>query len=149
MAKESERWKNQQQKEVRITKSQVKINCRKIPNWKAPGPDGVEGFWIKKLTSCHVRITEQLDAMICGKEEIPLWMTHGKTVLCLKYSAKGRSADNCRPITCLPLVWKLLTLFIAENVYAYFETNDLLPPEQKWSRKKLQVLLRTGKPLRK
>ena len=124
-----------QQEEMRITKTQVETKCRKISNWKAPGPNGVQGYWLKKITSCHERIAEQLDAMVCGKQEIPLWMTYGRTVLCLKDPEKGSSADNFRPISCLPLMWKLLTGVIAEHVYAYLETSDL-PQEQIGCRKK-------------
>ena len=35
---------------------------------------------------------------------IPEWMTHGRTVLCQKDPRKGNTADNYRPITCLPLM---------------------------------------------
>ena len=60
---------NVQQEEVRITKTQAEKQCRKIPNWKAPGPDGVQGYWLKKITSCHERNAEQLDVMVCeGKK---------------------------------------------------------------------------------
>ena len=51
---------NVQQEEVRITKTQVETECRKIPNRKAPRPDGVQGCWLKKKTSCHKQIVEQL-----------------------------------------------------------------------------------------
>ena len=45
---------------MRITKTQVEMQCRKIPNWKAPGLDGVQGHWFKKIKSCHERIAEQI-----------------------------------------------------------------------------------------
>ena len=32
---------------------------------------------------------------------------------------KGKAASNYRPITCLSLVWKLLTGVIAEEVYGF------------------------------
>ena len=51
---------NVQQEEVRITKTLVETQCKKIPNWKAPGPDGVQGYWLKKITSCHERNAEEL-----------------------------------------------------------------------------------------
>ena len=25
---------------------------KRMPNWKAPGPDGVQGFWLKILQAC-------------------------------------------------------------------------------------------------
>ena len=40
------------QQNVAITEDKVKKQCRKMPNWKAPGHDGVQGFWIKGLIVC-------------------------------------------------------------------------------------------------
>ena len=31
----------------------VKKHCKKITNWKAPGWNGVQGFWIKILDTMH------------------------------------------------------------------------------------------------
>ena len=59
----------------------VKQQCRKLPNWKAPGPDGVQGYWIKKLPALHNRIAKQFDDLINGRANIPEWMTRGKTVV--------------------------------------------------------------------
>ena len=41
-----------EQQNVVINEDQVKKQCRKIPNWEAPGHDGVQGFWIKRLVKC-------------------------------------------------------------------------------------------------
>ena len=62
---------------------------KKMENWKAAGPDGVQGYWIKKLTECHERIAEQLDSLLGDGREIPGWMIYGKTVLCLKDPEKA------------------------------------------------------------
>ena len=32
------------QEDIMIAKAMVKQQCKRIPNWKAPQPDGVEGF---------------------------------------------------------------------------------------------------------
>ena len=66
-----------------------------------------------------------------GEDDLPEWMTHGRTVLCQKEPRKGNTADNYRPITCLPLMWKLLTGVIAEEMYNYLEREKILPEEQK------------------
>ena len=58
-------------------------------------------------------------------------MTHGRTVLCQKDPQKGNAADNYRPITCPPLIWKILTGVIAEEMYNYLEREKILPEEQK------------------
>ena len=65
----------------------------------------------------------------------PAWMTKGRTVLIQNGILKGRDVSNYRPITCLPLIWKLLTGLIADEVYNYLETENLLPEEQKGCRR--------------
>ena len=42
-----------EQQNVVINEDKVNKKCSKMPNWKAPGYDGVQGFWIKKdLIKC-------------------------------------------------------------------------------------------------
>ena len=72
-----------------------------------------------------------MNSILMEEESLPEWMTHGRTVLCQKDPTKGNAAGNYRPITCLPLIWKLLTGMIAEETYEYLETMKLLPEEQK------------------
>ena len=125
-----------QQENVVITKSLIKAQCRKIPNWKAPGPDGVQGYWIKKLTALHDRIASQMNDMINNGVAVPNWMTYGKTYLCQKDQSKGNAVDNYRPISCLPVMWKLLTGVLAGQMYAFLDEHNKLPQEQKGCRKK-------------
>ena len=66
-----------------------------------------------------------------GDDSLPAWMTHGHTVLCQKDPRKANAIENYCPITCLPLMWKLLTGVIAEKMYDYLEQEKLLPEEQK------------------
>ena len=72
------------QNDLVINLAMVTEQVKKIPNWKAPGPDGVQGYWIKKLTAMHERIAEQINEMINSRVPIPVWMTTGRTVLCQK-----------------------------------------------------------------
>ena len=63
-------------------------------------------------------------------------MTYGRTVLCQKDPANGIVVDNFRPISCQPLMWKLTTGILANNMYAYHEREKiLLSEEQKGCRK--------------
>ena len=48
---------------------------------------------------------------------------------------KGNVTSNYRPITCLPLMWKLLTGVIADQMYAHLDQEKLLPEEKKGCRK--------------
>ena len=54
----------------------------------------------------------------------------------MKDPTKGNFADNYRPITCLPLMWKLMTGIIAESVCRFLKGNMVLPNEQKGCRRK-------------
>ena len=38
-----------------------------MPNWKAPGKDGVQGYWSKDLTSLHPHIAVQLNQILEGE----------------------------------------------------------------------------------
>jgi len=125
-----------EQGRVSITAEKVNKQTRKLPNWKSPGKDGVQGHWIKNITSLFERIAQQLDDILSGTEELPEWLTHGKTVLCQKDLEKGNAVDNYRPITCLPLMWKLLTGIIAKDMYEYLEEERILLDEHKGCRRK-------------
>ena len=97
-----------------------------MANWKAPGPGGVHGYWIKMLASMQERIAFHLQSCIT-RGEVPGWMTTSQTVLLLKYKSKGNEVSNYRPTTRLPLMWKLLAGIIADEIYNHLEDNYLLP----------------------
>ena len=118
-----------------ITLDDLKAAIRRMTNWKAPGPDGVRGFWFKKLASLHGVMVLALQECV-EKGEVPSWMVKGRTVLIQKDPAKGKAVSNYRPIACLPLMWKLLTGIFAEKIYDHLHVNDLLPDEQKGCRKR-------------
>ena len=52
-----------------------------------------------------------------------------------KDKSKGNVASNHTPITSLPLMQKLLTGVIADQIYAHLDQDKLLPEEQKGYRK--------------
>ena len=66
---------------------------------------------------------------------MPSWLTRGRTSLLQKDKSKDDVASNYRPITCSPLMWKLLTGVIAEQIYAHLDQEKLLPEEQRGCRK--------------
>ena len=121
----------QKQECLVITKDMVSQERRKIPNWNAPGRDGVQGFWIKKLINLHERTAFQLNKILNGNEQLVDWLTYGRTVLCQKDRTKSNTVDNYRPISCLPLLWKLLTGIISEHLHRFLEEKKILPEEQK------------------
>ena len=52
---------------------------------------------------------------------VPGWLTRGRTSLLQKDKSKGNVASNYRLITCLPLMWKLLTGVFADQIYAHLD----------------------------
>ena len=53
-------------------------------------------------------------------------MTFGKTLLCQKGLTKGSAVDNYRLLSCLPLMWKLMTGMLAEKIYFHLGRDNVL-----------------------
>jgi len=105
---------------------------KKIRNWKSPGLDCVQGFWVKYFSSLHpVLISFFNDLLSDGGASLDPSLVRGRTVLILKNPSKGNSPDNFRPITCLSVVWKLLTSIIYQKIYFHLHCSKLFPVEQK------------------
>ena len=105
-----------------------------MPNWKAPRKDGFQGYWIKNISNLHEEIAGQTSKILMGDNSLLAWMTHDRIVLCQNDARKGNTVENYCPNTCLPLMWKLLTGVIAEEIYDYLEQEKFLPEEQKGCR---------------
>ena len=86
----------QSQERVTISIENVRKQAKKIPNWKSPGKNGVEGYWIKNLTNMHDRIADQLNKVLMGTDTLPIWLTHGRTRLPKKNSANGQKCFSFR-----------------------------------------------------
>ena len=109
-------------------------NQREFYREMSPGPDLVQRFWLKNFSSLHERVNLKLKECL-DSGLVPSWLTRGRTSLLQKDKKKDNVANNYRPITCLPLMWKLLTGLIADQIYAHLDQEKLLPEEQKRCRK--------------
>ena len=105
-----------------------------MPNWTLPCPDLVQGFCLKNFGSWHEMVRLQLKEYL-DSGFLPGWLTRGKNSLLQKDKSAGNVASNYRPITCLPLMWKLLTGAIADQIYVHLDQEKLLSEEQKGCRK--------------
>ena len=104
------------QEKTDITTGSLKKILGRMPNCKSPGPDLVHMFWLKNFSSLHGRVRLQLNKCL-DSGFVPSWLTRGRTSLLQKDKSKFNPANNYRPITCLPLMWKLLTGVIADRIY--------------------------------
>jgi len=103
----------------------------RIKNWKAPGPDGLHGFWIKQFNSLHGKLCGYLNDILSGRASVDPWLLEGRTTLIIKNHKRGAVPSNFRPITCLSTLWKLFSFIISELIYTHLDANSLLPSEQK------------------
>ena len=131
--KKDAKWLQDLRSEVNV-KKQEKIDITTGSLKVSPGSHLVQGFWLKSFSSLHKRVRLQLKECL-DSGFVPSWLTRGRTSLLQKDKSKGNVASNYRPITCLPLMWKLLTGVIADQIYAHLDQEKLLPEEQKRSRK--------------
>ena len=69
---------------------------------------------------------------------VPDRLARLRIVLIQKDKAKENTGSNYRSITCLPLVQKLVTGVLADEIYDYLEKKMLLPEEQNLSRQKFK-----------
>ena len=108
------------QENIQIDLIKLKKQITRLPNRKSHGPDGVQGYWNKNLSAMHDRISNQLNECL-QEESVPIWMVTGKTLLYVKEIEKANIVSNFRPITCLPLLWKLLTAVLADELYRHLD----------------------------
>ena len=114
---------------VKIQIDSLRTTLKKISNWKTPIYDGIHGFWLKKTPSIHDRLAIEMNR--CLEGDIPEWVTKAKTTLIWKYSLNGITPNNYRPMTCLPMMWKILMPQIREEIYDSLISHGLRGPEAK------------------
>ena len=112
------------QEKIDNTSGGLKKILGRMPNWKFPGPALVQVFWLKNFISLHERVSLQLKEYL-DRGFVPSWWTRGRTSLLQKDKSKGNVGSNYRPITCLPLMWKLLAGVIADLIYAHLDQEKL------------------------
>ena len=108
--KKDPKWLQDLRREVNVKKQEkidITTGCLKkilgrMPNWKSPGPDLVQGFWLKSFSSLHERVRLQLKECL-DSGFVPSWLTRGRTSLLQKDKSKGNIASNYRPITCFAI----------------------------------------------
>lgn len=65
-----------------------------------------------------------MDDVFNDRTIAPIWTTCGRTALCEEDQPKDNAVDNYNPTSCLPLMWILLTVVIAERMHGRKEHID-------------------------
>ena len=113
---------------------------KRMPGWKAPGPDMIHGWWNRAFPRVNILLRNKMWSIMNGLEPMPDWMVRGKTVLILKERCTGKS-DQFRPIACLNTSYKLLTGAMADILLEHVFELGILPAEQKALRKETRGCL--------
>ena len=65
---------------IDIILGSLKKMLGRMPNWKSPGPDLVQGFWLKNFSRLYERVRLQLKECLDGRF-VPSWLTRGRNLL--------------------------------------------------------------------
>jgi len=113
-----------------ISKRETSEAIMNFANWKSPGIDHLQNFWWGKFEKIHEKLTNAYNLMTDNPDTIPQWFTSGRTTLLAK-KAETDVPSNYRPITCLPIAYKIMTSIITKRMKNHLQEFDLIPEEQK------------------
>jgi Reverse transcriptase (RNA-dependent DNA polymerase) len=120
-----------------ITLPLVQSVVKRMLNWKAPGPDGIQNYWWKSFKSTHAVLASWFQKALSDPTVIPRSFTQGITFM-LPKPGDPTDPKNRRPITCLQTVYKIFTAVVGGLMTAHLEGNRLLAPEQNGCRRGAQ-----------
>ena len=109
----------------RLTQNNIKKNIKLENAWP---------WWNTWLLVQEIylllRQTSTRNELMPKGAQVPDWITKGKATLIQKDASKGTAPNNYRPITCLPMMWKILTAQIREKIYYSLTSFGLFPEER-------------------
>ena len=120
----------EQQQHTDVTEAEIQASINKFANWKSPGIDKIQNFWWKHFTKIHHRFSQLTSNVILNPENTPSWLTTGRTTLIPK-SIKCDNPSKFRPITCLPIMYKIISSVINIRLLQHLSSNNLKHDEQK------------------
>ena len=114
---------------MKILFDSLRATLKKVPQCKMLGEVGIHHFWFKQFTSIHNR--QAMEKKRCLNEtDILKWITKGKTMQIKEITQKENILNNYRTITCLQMLWKIVTVQIKE-MYHSLVNRELFLGEQK------------------
>jgi hypothetical protein len=98
-----------------VTTERVSRLIAKTLNRKAQGRDGIDNFWIKRITATHSYLARHFNQFTEDAEKIPDFLVRGITYL-LPKNQDCEDPSKYSPITCLCTIYKTYTACIAEKI---------------------------------
>lgn len=119
--KDVEKEEVDKQREIVIMEKVMAKQIRNLPNWKAPTwYRWASRDWLKYMTSVRKDLALHVQNSL-ENHNPPRWLVTGSPTLIMKDKMKGAEVSNFRLITCFPLMWKLLTGILSEEMYQHLE----------------------------
>ena len=78
-----------EQDAIDVTTGSLKKIFGRMPNWKPPGPDFFQGFWLKKFSNLHETVRLQVKECL-DSGFVPSWLTKVRTSLLQKDKSRGK-----------------------------------------------------------
>ena len=111
-------------KEFNITVETLLKKTKKRKNWTAPGIDGIQNFWWKKLKPARREVKRTFEQVKDNNDLIPAWWLSGRTAL-LPKTKDLTDEKNYRPRTCLNTSYKLITGLAGKYMREHMMENNI------------------------
>ena len=109
-----------------ITENDIKSYCKNLKNRKAPSYDSIQNEHLKYGRYALWSALATLFNLIISKKSIPDQCKRGMVLPIYKENGKDRTdPHNYRPITLLPVIYKLFEKFIPHSLSLWVKENDI------------------------
>ncbi|XP_030762944.1 uncharacterized protein LOC115887619 [Sitophilus oryzae] len=98
-----------------VTAELVRKALTRLGNWKTPGNDKIQAYWWKNFPATHPILSRQFQQALVDPEKMPPFFTQGVTYM-LPKNQEPENQKNFRPITCLLVIYKILTSIINAQI---------------------------------
>ena len=107
----------------RITREEILNSIKSVPNWKAPGPDMIQGYYLKYLEIMKEDIIDVINEWYI-LETIDEEYCKTNTTLIWKGGDKDNPA-NYRPISCANIIYKIYTNILQRKIKKQLKDNKI------------------------
>lgn len=119
---------------IQVNQIDIRTAMTRQSNWKAAGVDGVQAYWWKQFHSAHEILSKKIEEIIKDPSKMPSFLTEGITYM-LPKNKNTDNPKNFRPITCLPVIYKIITSIIEGKISEHVVNNSILASEQNGCKK--------------
>jgi hypothetical protein len=85
------------------------MELRITMNWKPPGSNQIENFWLMLLTATHKYLATLFNTLI-KEDQILEWLIAGVTTMLIPKNENTERPKNYRPVTCLPTLYNTIIM---------------------------------------